>query len=140
MFTNINAERGIHEHIAEAISSCDQTDRPELYANIVIAGGSTCFDGFEKRLEAELRRYVQDNVSSQAARQCHVVWKKNRKYSAWQGASQMSALAGFWERDDIVSSIMGDGLSGDDGSESDSDSSAGSMGDRSSDGDGDGVV
>ena len=94
LFTNINAERGIHEHIAEAISSCDQTDRPELYANIVIAGGSTCFDGFEKRLEAELRRYVQENVSSQAARQCHVVWKKNRKYSAWQGASQMSALAG----------------------------------------------
>lgn len=141
LFTNISADRGIHEYIAEAISACDQTDRPELYANIVIAGGSTCFAGFEERLEAELREYVAENVSAQAARQCHVIWKRNRKYSAWQGASLMQGMAGFWEDDDVVSSILEDG-DGDDGSGSDSDgddgseSSQGSIDDRSSDGEG----
>jgi hypothetical protein len=105
LFTNISAGRGIHQCIAEAISVCDQTDRPELYANIVIAGGSTCFTGFEERLETELRKYVAENVSSRAARQCHVVWKRNRKYSAWQGTSLMQDMAGFWENDDVVSRI-----------------------------------
>jgi len=141
LFTNISADRGIHEYIAEAISACDQTDRPELYANIVIAGGSTCFAGFEERLEAELREYVAENVSAQAARQCHVIWKRNRKYSAWQGASLMQSMAGFWENEELVTSIAEDDDDDDDddeGSESDGDSdgnsSRSSIDDRSSDG------
>ena len=136
LFSNISADRGVHEYIAEAISACDQTDRPELYANIVIAGGSTCFSGFEARLEAELREYVAANVSSQAARQCHVVWKRNRKYSAWQGASLMQSMAGFWDNDDIVSSIIEDEEPDEEGSASESESSHGSMDDHSSDEDG----
>ena len=139
LFSNISADRGVHEYIAEAISACDQTDRPELYANIVIAGGSTCFAGFEARLEAELREYVAANVSSQAARQCHVVWKRNRKYSAWQGASLMQSMAGFWENEDVVSSILEDDEldDGEEGSDSDeSESSRASMDDHSSDGEG----
>jgi hypothetical protein len=138
LFSNISADRGVHEYIAEAISACDQTDRPELYANIVIAGGSTCFAGFEARLEAELREYVAANVSSQAARQCHVVWKRNRKYSAWQGASLMQSMAGFWENEDVVSSILEDEEldDGEEGSDSESESSRASMDDHSSDGDG----
>jgi hypothetical protein len=105
----------------------------------VIAGGSTCFAGFEARLEAELREYVAANVSSQAARQCHVVWKRNRKYSAWQGASLMQSMAGFWENEDVVSSILeNDELDdGEEGSDSDeSESSRASMDDHSSDGEG----
>ena len=57
IFTNAAAERGIHEHIAEAISACDQTDRMELYHNVVIAGGTSCFQGFEDRLSDELTAY-----------------------------------------------------------------------------------
>lgn len=125
LFTNMGSDRGIHEYIAEAISACDQTDRPELYANIVIAGGSTCFEGIEARLLAELKSYVGENVSSLAARQCQVVWKRNRKYSAWQGASQMQSLAGFWENDEFVSDIRQDGED-DAASDSDSDFESGS--------------
>jgi len=43
--------------------------------------------------------YVGEHVSDAAARQCRVLSKRNRKYSAWQGASQMQALAGFWENE-----------------------------------------
>ena len=46
------------EYIAESISQCFMDDRPELYANIVIAGGTTCFPGFEQRLE-EVRSRIQ---------------------------------------------------------------------------------
>jgi hypothetical protein len=145
LFVNLAGDRGVHEYIAEAISACDQTDRPELYANIVIAGGSTCFAGFEQRLEAELREYVRENVSDSAARQCKVIKFKNRKYSAWQGASQMQGLAGFWDNDEIVSSIVADDDDDDDdddgdGSGDDDESGSGSgdsMSERDSDGDDD---
>ena len=95
-------------------------------------------DAMRARLEAELREYVAANVSSQAARQCHVVWKRNRKYSAWQGASLMQSMAGFWENEDVVSSILEDEEldDGEEGSDSESESSRASMDDHSSDGDG----
>ena len=36
---------------------CDEADRMELYHNVVIAGGTSCFQGFEDRLLDELTAY-----------------------------------------------------------------------------------
>ena len=49
------------------------------------------------RLEEELRVFVGEHVSDAASRQCRAISKRNRKYSAWQGASQMQALAALWD-------------------------------------------
>ena len=45
---------GLHEDIYGAIMQGDTDIRADLYRNIVLAGGSTMFDGMKERLEKEL--------------------------------------------------------------------------------------
>jgi actin len=45
---------GIHEIVHNSIMMCDVDIRRDLYNNIVLSGGSTCFPGFEERLHKEL--------------------------------------------------------------------------------------
>ncbi len=41
---------------ALCVSRCDLDVRRSLYGDIVLAGGSTCFDGFGDRLLSEVRK------------------------------------------------------------------------------------
>jgi hypothetical protein len=102
IFKDARDERGLHEHISDAVGSCDQSLKPELYRNIVIAGGTTCLRGFETRLEEELREYVSRHVSAKAGRQCQIIIKRHRKYLAWQGVASMSEWDTFWQDDEKV--------------------------------------
>src|SRR5689334_21269239 len=48
--------KGIHQLIIESVSKCSSDVQSELYGNIVLAGGSTLFEGLESRLDQELTK------------------------------------------------------------------------------------
>ena len=52
------------EVIDDAIQSCPMDYRRRLYKNIVLSGGSTLFDGFDKRLNKLVQKRVDDRLDS----------------------------------------------------------------------------
>ena len=48
----------MEEAVDEAIQRCPIEYRIKLYNNIVLSGGSTLFDGFDKRLQSNLQKKV----------------------------------------------------------------------------------
>ena len=45
---------GIHKYTFDAIMKCDTEIRRVLFKNIVLAGGSTLFDGMRERMKKEI--------------------------------------------------------------------------------------
>ncbi len=87
------ASAGIHEALHAAIMACDEAIRDELYANIVLGGGSTMFPGFADRLKAEVSALAPPGTTV-----C-VIAPPDRGLASWIGASQLassSASAGMW--------------------------------------------
>jgi centractin len=48
-------DRGMHNLVEDAIGRCQAEVQRELWSNVVLAGGSTLFRGFDTRLLSELR-------------------------------------------------------------------------------------
>lgn len=82
-------QAGVHQLLYDAIVKCDPTVRAELYDNIVLAGGSTMFDGIAQRLTQELA------VLAPPATKIKVVAPPERKTSTWLGGSILSSLSTF---------------------------------------------
>ncbi|GBG33800.1 Actin [Hondaea fermentalgiana] len=80
---------GVHHAIYRAIMNCDSDMRNELFANIVLSGGSTMFEGFPARLEKELIILAPANAH------VRVIAPPKRNYSAWIGGTQLAALPQF---------------------------------------------
>jgi actin-related protein len=77
---------GVPELVHLAIGRSDPELWEELYHNIVLAGGSTMFDGFAERVEREVTA-----LAPPAARP-RVFAPPERKYSAWIGGSILCQL------------------------------------------------
>lgn len=56
----------LDEVIDNAIQSCPIDYRRQLYKNIVLSGGSTLFDGFDKRLNKLVQQRVDTRLDSYA--------------------------------------------------------------------------
>jgi actin len=80
---------GIHELVSESIMQSLPDIRKGLFANIVLAGGSTMFQGLPERLEQEIVRLAPSDVK------VRVVAPPDRKYAAWIGGSILASLATF---------------------------------------------
>lgn len=80
---------GVHELVNNAILKCPEEIRQELYGNIIVAGGSTMFEGFADRLEKEVRKLAPsiDTIK--------VVAPPERKYSTWIGGSMLGSNVVF---------------------------------------------
>lgn len=95
------------QHLAfKSISSCDMDVRQDLFTNLVLSGGSTCFDGmlartkkseltsiftgFQGRLQRELQGMTRMKVGVSAPQE--------RSYSVWAGGSVLASLRTFEER------------------------------------------
>ena len=95
---------GIPKATLNAIMSCDCDIRKDVLANIVLAGGSTMFPGFEKRLMKEISALVPPNIARHdetvniiappGSESKFLDWSE-RRYSAWYGGSILSALDSF---------------------------------------------
>lgn len=63
--------------------------RKSLYENVVLSGGSTCFNGIAERLSKELSALAPTSVKIK------VFAPPERKYSVWIGGSILSSLSSF---------------------------------------------
>jgi len=80
---------GIHDTMFQTIMKCDVDIRKDLYANIVLSGGTTMFTGIETRLTKEI------TALAPATMKIKVVAPPERKYSVWIGGSILASLSTF---------------------------------------------
>nr|MDO8099873.1 actin family protein [Candidatus Njordarchaeota archaeon] len=79
----------LDESIVDSIRKCDVDLRRELYANIVLSGGSTMFPGLKERLEKEIKELTPEEVDVK------IIAPPERQYSVWMGGSILSSLKTF---------------------------------------------
>ena len=80
---------GIHEQVFNSIVNSDIDVRKELYANIVLSGGTTMFQNIDTRLKSEVERLAPQSVNVK------VIAPPERKYSVWIGGSILASLSTF---------------------------------------------
>jgi len=80
---------GIHDTLFQTIMKCDVDIRRDLYANIVLSGGTTMFDGIADRLSKEITALAPSTMKIK------VVAPPERKYSVWIGGSILASLSTF---------------------------------------------
>ncbi|KAJ5073452.1 actin indirect flight muscle-related [Anaeramoeba ignava] len=61
----------------------------DLYANIVLSGGSTMFPGIEERIQREINQLAPPDIN------VRVIDPPERKYSVWIGGSILASLSTF---------------------------------------------
>lgn len=80
----------IQDAVYHSVQRCDRDSRREMYANIVLAGGSSMFRNLETRLTRELSTIAQSsfkiNVSAPP---------EGGKYSSWLGGAILASLSTF---------------------------------------------
>eukprot|EP00663_Eupelagonemidae_sp_cell21sb_P004112 gene4113-5737_t len=72
-----------------SIMKCDIDVRKDLYANIVLSGGTTMYEGIADRLSKEVTNLAPNSMKIK------VVAPPERKYSVWIGGSILSSLSTF---------------------------------------------
>jgi len=82
-------DNGIHKLVYDCILKCDVDIRKDLYANIVLSGGSTMYTGIQERMEKEVKALAPPTMKIK------VVAPPERKYSVWIGGSILSSLSTF---------------------------------------------
>eukprot|EP00617_Octactis_speculum_P005899 CAMPEP_0185792358 /NCGR_PEP_ID=MMETSP1174-20130828/158879_1 /TAXON_ID=35687 /ORGANISM="Dictyocha speculum, Strain CCMP1381" /LENGTH=461 /DNA_ID=CAMNT_0028487413 /DNA_START=56 /DNA_END=1442 /DNA_ORIENTATION=+ len=80
---------GIHDCTFQTIMKCDVDIRKDLYANIVLSGGTTMYPGIGERMTKELQALAPSTMKIK------VVAPPERKYSVWIGGSILSSLSTF---------------------------------------------
>jgi len=80
---------GIHDCTFQTIMKCDVDIRRDLYANVVLSGGTTMFPGIAERMTKELIALAP------ATMKIKVVAPPERKYSVWIGGSILASLSTF---------------------------------------------
>uniref|UniRef100_A0A183CMA9 Actin n=1 Tax=Globodera pallida TaxID=36090 RepID=A0A183CMA9_GLOPA len=58
----------IHEIVHDSIENCDSDIRKELYANIVLSGGSTMFPGIVERMQKEITELAPSTMEAETAK------------------------------------------------------------------------
>ncbi|KRY47904.1 Actin-related protein 3 [Trichinella britovi] len=61
-FANADYKRSLSEEVDLAIQQCPIDVRRALYGNIVLSGGSTMFKDFDRRIERDVRRLVNQRL------------------------------------------------------------------------------
>lgn len=81
--------KGIHYTTFDSIMKCDVDIRRELYANVVLSGGTTMYEGIGDRMTKELTKLVPSSMAIK------VIAPPERKYSVWIGGSILCSLSTF---------------------------------------------
>ena len=80
---------GIHDTLFQTIMKCDCDVQMDLYANIVLSGGTTMFSNIAERLTKEIVALAPSTCKIK------VVAPPERKYSVWVGGSILASLSTF---------------------------------------------
>lgn len=81
--------KGIHQTTFDSIMKCDVDIRRDLYANVVLSGGTTMYEGIGERMNKELVNLVPQTMTVK------VIAPPERKFSVWIGGSILSSLSTF---------------------------------------------
>merc|ERR1719499_1359432 len=84
-------QEGVHTLTFNSIMKCDVDIRKDLYANIVMSGGTTMFDKMSERLQKEITNLAPSSMTIK------IVAPPERKYSVWMGGSILASLSTFEE-------------------------------------------
>jgi actin beta/gamma 1 len=68
---------------------CDVDIRKDLYANIVMSGGTTMYPGIADRMQKEITALAPSSMKIK------IVAPPERKYSVWIGGSILASLSTF---------------------------------------------
>ncbi|VDD83542.1 unnamed protein product [Mesocestoides corti] len=68
---------------------CNADIRKDLYANILISGGTTMFPGIADRMQKEI------TLLAPSTTEVKIVAPPERKYYVWMGGSLLASLATF---------------------------------------------
>jgi len=80
---------GVHQCLVNSIAKCDLDIRRQLFSDIILAGGTTMFDGFGDRLLREVRTLAPRDTKIK-------IWAPaDRMLSTWIGGSILASLATF---------------------------------------------
>ena len=80
---------GVHDCTFQTIMKCDVDIRKDLYANVVLSGGTTMFPGIAERMTKEITALAPSTMKIKC------VAPPERKYSVWIGGSILSSLSTF---------------------------------------------
>jgi len=80
---------GIHDMVFKSIMNSDVDLRRDLFANVVLSGGTTMFPGIAERMTKELAALAPSTVK------IRIIAAPERKYSVWIGGSILSSLSTF---------------------------------------------
>lgn len=80
---------GIHEAAYNTIMKCDIDIRKDLYASVVLSGGTSTFPGMADRIQKELTALAPQSMK------VRVIAAPERKYSVWIGGSILASLSTF---------------------------------------------
>lgn len=87
--------KGISWLAFTAINHCEPTLRGQLYNSIVLAGGSTSFQGTQQRILDEVRQCYRETHLNEGLIPISVQDMKARQYSAWMGGCMLSRTPMF---------------------------------------------
>lgn len=82
--------KGIDQAVFDSIQKADMDVRKDLFANIVLSGGTTMIKNLDKRLEKELNILKPSRMGK-----VKIIALPERKYSVWIGGSILSSLPTF---------------------------------------------
>merc|ERR1712096_281619 len=68
---------------------CDVDIRKDLYANVVLSGGSTMYPGITDRMQKEITALAPNTMKIK------IIAPPERKYSVWIGGSILASLSTF---------------------------------------------
>merc|ERR1712178_241085 len=80
---------GVADATFQTIMKCDVDIRKDLYANIVLSGGTTMYPGISERLSKEITSLAPASIKVK------IVAPPERKYSVWIGGSILASLSTF---------------------------------------------
>ena len=80
---------GIDKIIFDSIMKCDINARKDLYANIVLSGGTTMIEFFPERIEKEITNLAPPTMKVK------VVAPPERQFYTWVGGSILASLSAF---------------------------------------------
>lgn len=80
---------GVHETTYNSIMKCDVDIRKDLYANTVLSGGSSSFEGIADRMQKEIAALAPPTMKIK------IIAPPERSYSVWIGGSILASLSTF---------------------------------------------
>lgn len=80
---------GLSKMVCSTIAKCDADIQSNLFADIVLSGGTTLFPGLEERLMKELEEMASRGTPIK------ITASPDRCFSAWIGASIMTSMSSF---------------------------------------------